>query len=83
VSSDNDQNTCHFFCHYVIYVLFDWPLRTNLNDVPAVVEGREERVGALQPEAGVHVAVQKQEQLVEPIASAPTVEYHLQRESNT
>ncbi len=31
---------------------------TNLNNVPAVVEGREERVGALQPEAGVDVAVQ-------------------------
>ena len=51
-----------------------------LNDVPAVVEGREQRVGALQPEAGVDVAVQQQEQLVEPVAPAPAVEYHLRRE---
>ena len=50
---------------------------TDLDNVPAVVEGGKEGVGTLQPEAGVHVTVQQQEQLVQPVATTAAVKNHL------
>ena len=54
-------------------------IRPHLHDVPAVVQCREQGVSALQPQAGVNVAMEQQKQLVEPIATASAVEYHLKK----
>lgn len=54
---------------------------TYLYNVSAAVESRKEGVGTLEPQAGVHVAVEKEEEFVEPIAAASAVENHLNNEN--